>query len=79
MSLVIDNSATYSSEREPISLRERAAQLLYGGILLLAFTTLYAMAETRSLESRTTHYLPPADLHAAPLPPEGVLTQRGMQ
>ena len=62
MSSVIDNQATYSTAQERVSTRERIARILYMLTFLLAFTTLWAMAETKSLESEMGRYLPPIDL-----------------
>ncbi|HZZ42000.1 MAG TPA: hypothetical protein VFE58_03620 [Tepidisphaeraceae bacterium] len=59
------NTTTFSIPDQRITFTERLTQLLYLFVFFLAFTTLYAIAETRSLESRTAHYVP-----AAPIPPE---------
>jgi hypothetical protein len=56
------NTSTYSTADEGTPLRERLARVLYTVTLLLAFTTLWAMAETRSLESQMGRYLPPIDI-----------------
>jgi hypothetical protein len=62
MSSVMTNSANYSSAEERVGTWERLTRILYLFTFFLAFTTLWAMAETKSLEARMVKYLPPIDI-----------------
>lgn len=61
MSQVISTSSI-DITLERVSFQERLTHILYIFTLGLALTTLWATAETRSLEAQTMHILPPLEL-----------------
>jgi hypothetical protein len=56
------STRSFSTADEIPPFRERLLHLVYGFIFCLAFFVLFEMAQTRSLESQTVHFLPAADL-----------------
>ena len=61
MSSVIATSEKFSCADPRVGVMERLAQLLYTLTIFLALGTLWAMAETKSLETRRNKFLAPVD------------------